>query len=1391
MTFYIRDLNDNRSGQPQVHSFIGKTWDRAKWVVGNASRPVAWAFSPVGDGLGSGFMNGANRELEQMLKTDGPLASQLREFVAHALLKQPPPELFQLKELIKKALEDTHHLTSDDVRSIDAHLQLLFQEQSKLLKLLAPNMSPEAMGLFEKVAKLFNTPHLEEGGLDFLKQNLADASKQDIQNFNAVFNTILDENQGALIQAISFLQQALLQTKQYFSDSLNDEENGILVQAMDLFNQKLHEKDGPIDLLDIRLTDKDTGIFSRAADILQEKLMPLIDQFDERLTGQAHPLLLDSRKKLIALRRAIIAQDKASIQKSSRELQGSLEQLTIQTALVFSKKPLGQEDQLILNQLKTQLPNFYGDTPPDQVNMLIPVEAAFAVINRYYGSCEGVAARIATILQEALSDSIATVVETINPLLTRFENMPKTMAQNLLGGMPEGTTAENGGLVSQFLDTGGSILQKMLEKGAQAVCKQSLPAFGRVLAFGIRQALDHMDDTPASRQPRAVLTGIIDNLNATRENGNWSGLYQNLLAAAEALKLVKIHVNGFHVPNIGSGEAVGNAEGVYSNNMNTLQKAIDDTPSEPEGQDWKALAKAEKDKFIGNLTKFLTMKHIYEDVCRLKPTDERFYMRLLSTSKEKGDQADSELKKLFFEELEKSNIGFVKKLYAKVQYLFYNSIVKHYIAKASNIYFDEIFNYIQQHSLNNFDTLRNQVTTNFVRYLTILGGAYENVAENPHSTGTLDEMLQKELEKKESNLGFEKQDLYLKFAHIVVQKTLGSGLLGWIGKKFISRPEEIVRFIIDKSVGSIQDVHGYSPALNRIVCEQLKEVWKLFQAQYAHQQDNPIEIPELSDAKKNELHGLVKNLFEILRKSKCQTKDELRNLIKGKLWSAKVNQAIDDLFLEEIIEKVSNIFALGIQSLVKEDQLQKLAYRFTYLVNSTFSEEPSLSPIQAQEDEREIAQLSSQILREAVNIAVEEQFDLTGKKQQQEANSFISNLHNLSSQFFTTTDQDLAALANMDFSSPEGKNKINKITEEVLAYESKCYESITQAKSSKINTDNRDEISKRYLGIAQQSQPLVQATAQLKQHAKTLETIRIVAPRLSEIKTIASAIPLRLFHPRVPTDEDLAFCETQLAILDTHLKELKKMRQFAAIAEQIETQTRIFATIFIDLRKAIKTNLFCTAQAQPNSLLEQIASEKKQSLESTTENISFKNKLTTLEQEMSQTCDDVYRPQLLTQLRHMEQATLAQQVDTAKQEFIRICQQAMAQANASRDIQRGSYHRTYQNVVCTLDGTHLLEPNHDATVRGRIRESIALAQQHLQTLAAWEQEHVQLIPYANFSVVDLKELQDWASGLVYDRVRERSDGFISLLSREETYRYGLLHHLFLLPYVQATQAPNK
>ncbi|MBS0604016.1 MAG: hypothetical protein JSS60_03145 [Verrucomicrobia bacterium] len=1347
-------------------------------------------------------------------KKDGPLDTLDQK--VQATLAQA------LDILQKKCLDERDGLLAQGL----VMLQKKLNEENGVLDTLSKRLNDPDNGIIAHAINQLNQRLLGENGtFDLLQKKLLDettglvpkavallqAKVQEVQeqmlkeggSVDQVVGKLqkrLVDKDGVLDQAMQVLDEhlnhadrgLLIKAKKFLTETLTDEKEGVIAKAIDLLNAKLRAKDGPIDYLEFRLTDKDAGVLSKAVSVLQERLMGhggVVDQLDERLTGQAHPLLAKSREAFMELRSAIITNNKAAIKKQSQTLESLLDQLMTQQALVFTKKSLDANDLQILQQIRGRLPTYYATAPRSQTDMLVDVEAALGAVNRYYGSYAGIAARTGDILRD-------TVTGALGPILDRVEQLPKTMVDNLLGRTPSDSsdpTSSTGteGTVSQFLAHGGSLLKTMLDKGKQAISQQALSSFANVLALGLNQVIGKMEDTPTFERVRSTLTGIVQSLEQTQQTGSWSQLQTQLKEAATALSGVKMYVNGFRVPNIGpSTGTVRSAEVLYSDNMSELQEAIEVAPVEPQSQDWKTLAHAEKDKLVNNTANYLTIKHIYEDVCGLKPVDEKFYMQLLAKAKKNGRFSDTELKKLFFEELGKGKVNLVTRLYARAQYYFYGGIVKRFTAKASTIYFNEIFAYIEKHKGANFESLRNQVTTNFTRYLTILGGAYKNVAKTESPTGTLEEMLKTELEKKQSNLGFETKELYMEFAQNVIQKTLNSGALSWFAKKIIGNPEQIVRSIIDKATSSIQDTRGYTHALNSVILEQLDEVWSLLQSEMAGQSTgrDPIMLAEISEGKKAQLAGLVKNLFEILRKSKCNTVDELRDLVKGKLLSATVNKAVDDLFIEEVLEKVTNILAVTIQSLVKEDQLQKLTFKFASLVNRTFEVGEEVTVEQMQDVERKLAKRSEQILRLTINTAVEEKFDFSGKKQQKETNRFVQELHERSRNYFSTAESDLQTLSTMDISTPEARNKVHKIIEEASAYQSECYESNFQAKSAKMNSDNIDEISERYLGIAEQSKPFVLAVKQLAMHARTLENLGVAVPHLNAVKDIFPAIALRVFRQGAAAREDLDYAENQLSIVETHLAELKKMRSLSIEVEQISARVQEIATIMVTLRKAMLTRELGLKASQPNSIIDQIAAEKKQNLGVIVSNQGLNNKISLLKQELMQSVNTTYLPQLLGKLKNIEEATLTQQVDTAHQEFSALLRQAVEQANTTVDVERQKFWLSYNAIKASIEGTRLLDPSQAQDANRGLQESIRQAQQHLQQLSQWEEQNIKQVPYINFSPVDMKGLQDWASGLVYGRVRERLDGFMGFLKREETYRYGLLNHLFLIPHTQMTRS---
>src|ERR1700722_6854174 len=124
------------------------------------------------------------------------------------MLQQPSPELLQLKELIKKALEKPDTLTFADVENIDSHLKLLFNP-------LPPNLTSDECKSFKTIAGLImgiaaaKYYETEEESFRTAIREFSESNKKDLQNFDALLDKTIKSKRGAMINIVTFLQDAL------------------------------------------------------------------------------------------------------------------------------------------------------------------------------------------------------------------------------------------------------------------------------------------------------------------------------------------------------------------------------------------------------------------------------------------------------------------------------------------------------------------------------------------------------------------------------------------------------------------------------------------------------------------------------------------------------------------------------------------------------------------------------------------------------------------------------------------------------------------------------------------------------------------------------------------------------------------------------------------------------------------------------------------------------------------------------------------------------------------------------------------------------------------------------------------------------------------------------
>ena len=1096
----------------------------------------------------------------------------------------------------------------------------------------------------------------------------------------------------------------------------------------------------------------------------------------------------------------------------------------------------------------------------------------------------------------------------------------------------------------------------------------------------MNQGLSQMNDAPAFAQPKAKLIAMINAFRNAQQNGfaSWNAIWSQFKELTSLADMLNITISGIRIPHFNSGKNVSDtSEAIYSENIDALREVMQPAAPAPRDENWKEMAEGERDKLVLNVARFFTIKHIYESVCGFKPPSEQFYMDLLKRSQAKGAEAsETELKALFFEELSKKNIGFLPWVNAKFQFFIFSSILRRFASNAITYYFDTIFDYIEKNKGSQFESLRTLESKNMVRYLTILGGVYKKIAKKDDLTHTIDEMVLKELNQKDANLGHEVKDLYDGFAQEIIRKATGAGFWAWVVKKFFPHPEEMITALVDKTVGTLQDSGGY--ALNFVIKEQLEEVLRLLQEQVKQKDRSEDADPIISEHQREQNRQIVKALFEILPLTKCQTPGELEETVKRAFSLPRLIQGVENVaFIEQVVEKATNLLALSIQTLAKSDQFYKLTYKFASLANRAFDVGQDYTLEQRREVENQVPKLGSQILRLSVSRAVEDYLDFSGEVQQSETNRRIKELKDRSEGYIRVVNEGLNALSanHVDFSTPAARNKIDAICDVTLAFQSESDTVNFGVRIAEANSFDKGEIRNQYAAMAEQARPLVQTLTRMKLYSTKLEETKSIREKLKLAIDTLRGIPLKLAGPGGATPAVLSACETDMQKVDTLLGELRrislnldinKQREIQALldspligtiannaqaltavpaltkarnekiaalkakirtatpnslelreqlsvrikaiedakddatvqaaflaiqdllsdrapfnrsdaavwqrlvqegqhdaltgpivddqmrliqlertkeenkkliedlqvlighvplelkgplsnllrqigesnlSEQIETARDkylelirkshlslllskisqghlLIADHLINRRKIKERNDFFAEQVQPNSLLNQVANEKKQHLIMVL-SPELNTKFATLKQQIRTVFDrdGQLLPLLIGKIEAMESAPTADAVDKAYREFVNLRAQATAVALNNAD-----YNAIFREIEGAIGRSGLLDVNSnlERETRESIQRSIVAATGHLGTFTAKKDEIVKQMGYLNYMPVDMKgALLDFVTQFVYSRVYERMEGLIKFVKREDTQRYGMLNHMFLIPYMEA------
>jgi hypothetical protein len=1075
-----------------------------------------------------------------------------------------------------------------------------------------------------------------------------------------------------------------------------------------------------------------------------------------------------------------------------------------------------------------------------------------------------------------------------------YANAPSKMRQKvneIRTGAPEK------GTLAYYLGQGIDLIQGALSTiGLGPVTAQTLNYASGVVISYLQMAADAMEEGSSDKQK---LERIITGLNSAQGNGQELLRLMKLAYDVIIKSGINVYVDQFSVfgANPSDGSKGLEAEAAYKENMKILKHGSKPARKAPENQDWQDLATKEKDKLISNTTNFLTMKHVYENVCGLKPLTESMYLNLMAEAMKSTTLSPEEaLEEAFFKKISSNKkVGYFTQFWAKCSYWFFGKMIKRYISNITTVYLEEAFKYIAGHSKDGFQTLKTTAIDNLTRYLTILGGSYGRIADDPNAQGLSREMLSKELEKKESNLGIETEELYQEFAEIVIEKTTGSRILAWIAKKLIGNPEKIVRTIIDQATGSLHNPQGYTHALNSVIAGQLDAMWDILQnPKEAEENDDEPRLVHFSEGQKNQLSAFVKYLLEALPKSKCissGTLGELKQLTHGKSWIGRANQAIDGLVIEDAIGQATTVLAAAIESLITEKQLNQLIYKFASLANQTFQVGQTVTHQEMRNTEERIAKRSNQILSFAIDGAINGKFNSPRKVQQEKANKQIEKLKERSEEYFDETAIALEELSHLDLSLPDATNKIDMIVEQTEAFCSFGLNGLLESKTTGLHADDQAKFAKMNQEIAKESQKLTKALTTLKSHSNRLEKLDTTTNYLDEISSDLQMIGMKAFWKKDPSEKDFEEMERRFpkmtknaedlcalwSHLDTaaidelfapakssdveaalnqlrsraeeqnaagdakivkllinirshlslgnanpslqeisraenHFRELQKldtsdpairslldrrakiakmMKQLRkkALANKIRQQTEDAAHMLNEVRQIALCRALNQDCKSRNSALSTIVDAQRISIlrNNAVGNSIPASQWNQLQQQINGIADAPLKSSLTSSLKKIASAKTIQALDAAKLQFLSQIGEAASRAEASSDEAKRVYEESLTAINQEIERSGQRNPDRPANEAQVMKRAIQEARAEVRRLQPLVKDRLQALSLIDATPKAIKSIKDWAlngtSNFVHKRVKDKVDGILGFLKQEETYRYGLLHHMILLPYV--------
>jgi hypothetical protein len=1385
---------------PNVPNNPAQQQSTPNWFSRTLSGIQHYAYAPARHATEEAAQGLANRFSELFANNQEEITNRVRDVFVRALLRRCPENYHQLQQLIRTFL---NHPTQADLDEIKRLLNSLSDNE---IRNLAPGIRNEGVNVLTSLRnQLDNGVTVQPSTSVEISSVLVvnTIARQNLETAEAILGAIIENHEGALIQALSFLTQSMNDVNgpiHLLRQQLNHSQNGIIAEGLASLRRDLNARAH----LPLRQT-KDALEAYRSAlsrNATSTELMPLAQNLREKLQ-----LLLTERSPVLQ----IVAGQWSRLEQCDRDLQD------------------------ILNHPATLSPH---------AQLLEQTDLPFQIITAVFNAQRGIIEEASDIIVEGIGRGVMHLETLPYRMYQHFispqspvssQSLPATTAQPATMASGGATTAAETGLNFLNLDNiasqGRRFLDSILSSASGALSQQAASSLATLIRYTFEKIREHIQSSNEQQHLLTTINPMIQRLQGAIDRSSWGELIGVLQDAFQFMQAQQVYLQGLRLP-LNPVRTNVSAIPEFIQNINAHQNVLrppsqrsPQTISDREIQQQAQLLK-NRSACIGPATLVL------ERFCKIK-VDEALYAEIYKPSENLDQDLFAIFRQRLFEKIDQADLGFFSQMIkwsAKRVYELLTPLSSFYVSAI----FDNVLNLIKN-GIKKTPPSQESKEELFVKlarnWLAVTSGAYNQVAAAPNSQARdFNLMMEEAIKSPERNGGLKPNELFAAAAKTAIDSfgprilwnenidlyfntqipqtsplhflnPLVSGLNDfcsftlkavlfvpqWIGNQILQGGAKIalshsplLQSYSEQTIESFRRNTPTSYATQRLLYRQLQKILQLLQQSLNDDTDEAAGLRSRNtNIKRVEISSLVEYLVEVLGKSQYRTQDRLNNYLqhRGPIRD-RVGRELDETFIPEVMETVVKTLSIVLKAITQEDEMQQMLYDGLCIANDFFEDKQPVSDGDFAAIERGIQELTDEILETAIFHAINEKFDFTNEKQKRGIAHFVRTMKEQSQTFANQIQQNIHEISLDSIAAPTLVSKVSTMIEHSCQFSRARVDALGKSDGNQnFHTETKFHLNQLSRQLLNHCNPIAQRLNSMKNVAEKIAFYdRLLPPLLLSFQTTRS-LSGALQNQNL-SSQDLTFCQTQLALLQQHLITLRRYQCPLPLTDEIQRYCRSFASSLQKIEKFQKAQAILRSASPLFFLLKQ----EKLNLGGQ----SPSHTLRQLERELCALLDTLPFPEQKDQLNQriltMMLAQNGSAIDAAAMQFLSLHFQYNARNFNEENAELLTLRQTQENLQLQLN-TSISDFSHQIdSDKSTIRRHCLEVANGMGELDNWVQAQHEL-PIWNLFIFDMQWVTETVKNLAFNRAQTKIKLLFESLYQRHNY-LGFVNQVVLLPFLE-------